>query len=610
MKSNLNEKQKEAVYLDFGPALILAGPGSGKTTVILERLKHLIYDLHISPKHILVITFTKSAALQMQNRAFKMLNDLSESPIFGTFHSFFYSILKNTYEFQNYSILTTKQKYQNLEKLLHIKYKKDKLSNNLLAQIIACISKSKNDIDVSEELIKFDFSKEIWIELCKNYDYFNREQKQMDYDDILLYAHKLLTDNSDLLHKLQKEIKYILVDEFQDVNKKQYELITMLAEKRGNIFVVGDDDQSIYCFRGARAENLFRFEADFPTTKKIILGKNYRCSKKIVKVSGALISHNEKRFQKELVAVKDMVGEVICRKFFNKNLEREFIVSTIKKLLYNDKEIAILCRTNSQLDYFGEILKSQEIKFFRYEKSTNFYQSSFVKPIIGYLMFASFIDRSRKTLLSFLNKPMRYIEREVFANWDLCKCDILQMKTGNESMDLSLCQLSETLDRIAKLPPKMAILYILKVVGYEEFVLRQCKSWQEVNKFYDTMKELSQRADTYENIRQWMKYIKWQEDMEVEKPKRETNFGVNLYLYTFHGAKGLEFDTVLIPHLNEGSIPYGKNLSKEQIEEERRMFYVALTRAKENLYLTCVENDTKKDTVSRFLNECKLTASK
>lgn len=610
MKSNLNEKQREAVYLDFGPAMILAGPGSGKTTVILERIKYLIYDLHISPKQILVITFTKAAAMEMQTRAAKVINNLSESPIFGTFHSYFYSVLKNTYEFQNYSILTTKQKYKNLEKLLSIKFQKDKLSNHLLGQIITCISKYKNGMDISEDIIQLEFSKEAWEELCECYDYFNREQNQMDYDDILLYAHKLLKNNKELLCSLQKQIKYILVDEFQDVNKKQYELVSMLAGKDGNLFVVGDDDQSIYRFRGAGEENLFRFETDFKSARKVILGRNYRCPKEIVHISEALISNNENRFQKELVAAKDLEGEILCKKFLNKDLEREFIVSKVQELLRSgeNKNIAILCRTNSQLDYFAELFRKKEIAFFRQEKGINFYQTPYIKPIIGYLMFASFTDRSRKVLLSFINKPMRYIERELFINWDLGSYNISQIETGNKQADYLLDRLNDMLKVIERLPPKMAIQYILKAVGYEEYVVGQCKSKTEIANFYEAMRELKERAATYENIRQWMKYIKWLEDTEMDNLRKVVDKKVNLY--TFHGAKGLEFNTVFIPHVNEGSIPYGKNLTKKQLEEERRMFYVALTRTIESLYLTCVENDTKKDTVSRFLKECKLTASK
>ncbi len=612
MKSNLNEKQKEAVYLDFGPALIMAGPGSGKTTVILERIKHLIYDLHISPKHILVITFTKAAALQMQTRAVKMINTLSESPIFGTFHSFFYSILKSSYEYQFFSILTEKQKYKNLERLLITKYQMHRISNNFIQEILICISKYKNDMNIEAEILKLGLNYEKFIELCNCYDYFNREQRKMDYDDIILYAYKLLTNHPGLLQKLQHEISHILVDEFQDINKQQYELIALLSGKRGHIFVVGDDDQSIYKFRGAGEENLLQFEKDFAPVQKVVLGSNYRCPKRVVQLSAILISHNEKRFEKALISEKKQEGTVVCEKFLHKEREKEYVVNMIKTLVGQgeNKKIAILCRTNSQLDILAECLKKNYVRFYKSEKGKNFYALPYIKPVVGYLMFACGMDRSRKVLFSFLNKPVRYIQRELFVNWDFGKKDLKEIKTENLAVASVVETLCKMLEIIRKLSPVMAVNYILKVIGYETYAKENCKTKEEVEKFYQTMEELKERAQMYETIEQWMEFVKWEENVDFSMQKVEDKGEEKVCLYTFHGAKGLEFETVFIPHLNEGSVPYGKNLTKEQLEEERRMFYVALTRTSENLYLTYVENDTKKDTVSRFLEECGLTASK
>lgn len=604
MKSNLNDKQKEAVYLGFGPAMIVAGPGSGKTTVILERIKYLIYELNISPKNLLVITFTKSAALEMKTRAANILKNSQESPFFGTFHSYFYSVLKRSYEYRNFSIMTTKQKYRNLENLLKRYYPKMRISNLFLQDVSVCISKAKNDMDISKELLGLGFTLEQFMDLQSSFDRFNKEQQLMDFDDIILYTLKLLKENTALLECLREEVKYILVDEFQDINKTQYELISLLAGEGGNLFVVGDDDQSIYKFRGAGEENLRRFEVDFCPVQKVVLNINYRCPKEVVDVSSSLIAHNEKRFMKELCSKKPAKGKVICKKFLSKDEERKFIVDEIKKI--EGGNIAVLCRTNSQLSVFAEMLRKENISFYMKEKAVKFYELPSIRPIIGYLMFAGGIDKSRKRVFSFLNRPMRYIERELFVNWETGERRLDKIESADMRMKQALIELGEILNRIRKMTPRIAVSYILKAVGYENFALEKCKTKEEVEKLRWAIEELKERAKMYDSIREWMEYVKWEENIEETDRIRTEVADNRVFLYTFHGAKGLEFDTVLIPHLNEGSVPYGKNLSGEEVEEERRMFYVALTRSAQNLYITFVENDTKKDVKSRFISECGL----
>lgn len=608
MQSNLNEKQKEAVELGLGPAMILAGPGSGKTTVLLHRIQYLIDELHISPKNILVITFTKAAAREMKDRAAKILNLKAECPFFGTFHSYFYSILKRSYEYRNYSIMTTKQKYNNMEALLKSEYPDMRISNNLLQEILSCFSKQKNNVECLKEMENLGFTKEQFQDLFEKYNYFNFEQKQMDYDDILILALKLLQNNTGVLQYLNNEIKYVLVDEFQDVNEVQYELLALITGKREKLFVVGDDDQSIYYFRGAREENFRRLATDYVKMQKVVLNINYRCPKEIVELSSKLISHNENRFQKQLISKKECKGDVRCRSFFSKEEERKYVVKNVKEFSgkNNGEAIAILCRTNSQLSYFAEMLKKEQVKFYMKEKPVNFYNSTYIKPIIGYLMFASGVDKSRKRLFSFMNRPMRFISRELFANWDEEKERFNDLDIRNKNV----LQLKEDLKRIGTMRPQMALSYILKGLGYEEFILSKCTFAEETEKFKSDIDELRERAVMYQNLREWMKYVKLEENMDEAEQKTEEDIDTKVFLYTFHGAKGLEFDNVFIPHLNEGSVPYGKKLSKEELEEERRMFYVAITRSAKTLSISFVENNTKKDTVSRFIKECAITVSK
>lgn len=609
MKSDLNEKQQKAVHLGSGPAMILAGPGSGKTTVILERIKYLIDERNILPKNILVITFTKAAALEMKNRAANILNQSNDSPFFGTIHSYFYSVLKHSYQYRNFSIITTKQKYRQLEHILKTYDSDMHISNRALQDFLSEISKLKNNVTISKDLQHMGFSYEQFRTFYEMYNQRNYEQKLMDYDDILLLSLKLLQNNEQILKVIQKEAQYILVDEFQDINKMQYELISLLAGKEGNLFVVGDDDQSIYRFRGAGEENLRRFERDFIAAQKIILDINYRCPSEIVKVSSKLIEHNPNRFRKDLKSGKAEKGDIICKKFKTKDEERQFIVKEIKSQKGYQKSIAILCRTNSQLAYFVELLKKENLNFYIKEKPVRLYESEFISPIIGYLMFATGIDKSRKRVFSFLNQPTRYIDRELFVNWSEKYRKLCSATDSDCHMKKALLKLDRILESLGTMKPEIAVTYILKVVGYEKFVLDHCRTTDNVKRFKEEIEELRERAKMYDSLKEWMEYVKWEEDTEYVETPNCGGKEREIFLYTFHASKGLEFDTVFIPHLNEGSVPYGKDITNEEMEEERRMLYVALTRSSEKLYVTFVESDTKKDTVSRFIKECAFTVS-
>lgn len=610
MKPRLNEKQKTAVTLGNGPALILAGPGSGKTTVILERVGHLIYHENILPEQILVITYTKAAALEMKERGRKKFQDLSEMPVFATFHSFFYSVLKRSYEYQHFSISTEQQRMSILEKLLHLHFKQFQISYHFLKDILSCISKYKNQIDILSDIEKLGFSEADFSFLVQTYSYFQKDQGWMDYDDILLFSYELLKKNRGLLLTLQKQFLHILVDEFQDVNRRQYELLYLLSGKKGNLFVVGDDDQSIYRFRGAGEENLRRFEQDFCVVQKVILDMNYRCPKRIVQVSKQFISHNQKRFEKDYECGKEQQGAILVKAFDNSLEETRFLIEKIRNIMDKGGEIAILTRTNRQLSFFAEMLKKEKIHFYQREKTKPFYENRYVKTIVGYLLFACKIDTSRKTLFTFLNKPVRFIKREAFLEWDEGNRELNQVIAETPSEKKSIECLDKMLKTLENLPPKMAVSYILKVAGFEEYVRENCKSVEEVKEFEDYINELMLRAGMYNNLKEWLSYIRWEERKVCHEVMEKNLENTKVYLYTFHASKGLEFEHVFLPNINDGIVPYGKKLSQDELEEERRMFYVALTRSSENLFITYVDSGTKKDTISPFIKECGLTVSK
>lgn len=618
MKTELNEKQKQAVCLGLGPAMILAGPGSGKTFVVLKRIEYLINNLHIPPEEILVITYTKAAAQEMKTRWINDFGTFRKNPIFATFHAYFYSVLKQIYPYRDYSIITDRQKEMILIKVFNVYYPDIKVSGFFAEDFYNCLSKEKNGILKEKDLESINFSKDKFLEVAQKVNRFCRELKLLDYDDILICTYQVLFNNETLLFNLKKKVKYILVDEFQDINPIQYKLMTLLAGEDKNLFVVGDDDQCIYRFRGAGEENLRNFQQDFCNANKIQLNINYRCPKIVLEVSKKLIAHNCKRFEKELLSAKSEKGNINCHCFLNKSAEHIYLVKKIREELEENKsqgkrkKVAVLCRTNREKNSLSYFFKKENIRCYEKQKKEFFYEKRFVKSLMGYLMFATGKDTGRRRLLTFLNAPMRGIGRECIEMWEDYGGRLSELPGLTKGEKEVFLKLEENMRVLRNLPPKAAVVYIQKVIKYDEYVRENCHSADEWAEAKENMENLKERAESYASLSDWMEDILWEEkgDTFCENDFKNEEKEADIYLYTFHGAKGLEFDTVFIPHLNEGNIPYGKDLTMEDMEEERRIFYVAMTRCKERLYISFTDNHTKKETVSRFIEESGLTVTK
>lgn len=414
MKSSFNKPQSEAITHGKGPALILAGPGSGKTLVITQRVKNLIEKQHIRPSNILVITFTKAAATQMKER-FTILMGEGRYPVtFGTFHAVFFSVLKNAYHYTAQNIIREEKKYQILYDIIHRMELEYEDEQEFMSGVLSEISLVKNEgIDLSHYYAK-NCAADIFRKIYQQYEAGKQRAGLIDFDDMLVYTYELFRERKDILALWQKQYPYILIDEFQDINKLQFEIVKMMALPHNNLFVVGDDDQSIYRFRGSKPELMLGFTKSYPDTKKILLDTNYRSDREIIKAAGKLIAHNSERFSKKIMAQSAQPGEVEFAIYKNQWAENEAVIADIKRQVQRGvpyQEIAILFRTNIQPRMLMRQLMNHNIPFIAKDKIPNLYEHWIARDIFTYIRIAQG-SRERKDFLKIINRPKRYIGRE------------------------------------------------------------------------------------------------------------------------------------------------------------------------------------------------------
>lgn len=603
--SELNDAQREAVTWEGGPLLVLAGPGSGKTFTIVKRISYLLQK-GIPPEQILVITFTKEAAVSMQHRFQK--NSQGFSPVnFGTFHSVFYHILKESHFIQGKHLLHQNEKIKLMLSVLRknqevTKEQTDSVDNLREDAIIflSAISYYKNTFQQNETLSKIPIHrKDKFWKIFREYERCVEACGGMDYDDILFQCKTLLTQNRITREKWQKRFHYILIDEFQDINPVQYEIIRLLAPPPHPVFAVGDDDQSVYGFRGSSPDCLKRFEEEYKACR-ICLDVNYRSGQRIIDMSLSVMGEGKNRYVKQLKSGRtDLpMSTVTVRGFSGKDSEQTYLAEQLEKLRLSQKKAAVLFRTNSAMQSFAALLQHKNIPYRMKEQSISIYEHFIVKDVMAYLLLASG-QNNREYFLRIMNKPCRYISREA--------------QLTEENLSKGVRMLKKQLECMKNFSPALAVSYVLKAIGYERY-LRQLSAgkpekWQE----WEQITEWLQRdAGNYFSVQDWQE-AQWlyQEKMEQEGKrnhyvrntgkKQEEDFYVQLM--TVHASKGLEFEAVYIPDCNEGIFPYGRMPDTERVEEERRIFYVAMTRAKESLellYLTGTEKSPRLP--SRFLN--------
>ncbi len=601
----LSSSQKEAVCHGKGPCLTLAGPGSGKTLCLTRRICHLITEEGASPEKILVITFTKAAAMEMKER-FDSLMGEGAPVVFGTFHSVFYHILRQETRFRGYQLVDGKKKRQIIKESA-FQCKVTLEDDEELEALEREISFTKNMMMPPKQYVAQSYFKEQFIDLYEHYEARKEAYRLLDFDDLLLKTYLLLKEDDAVLRKWQSRFSYLLIDEIQDVNRLQYEIMQLLALPENNLFVVGDDDQSIYGFRGANPSIMFAFENEYPRCRKIVLGENYRCAKAIVEASVRLISHNNKRFDKKIESRNQNEGKVVTTVFEDEMAEVGGICDGIeaqweKGIPYQN--IAVLFRNHNQGQGLAEELKQREIPFYLKERIPNSYQNAIVLDMISYLRLGSG-TLWRRDLFRIMNRPNRYLSRaSVEREWttfDAWKRFYKEQPWIYDRIE----QLERDISFMKHLSAVGAITYIRKKIGYDVYLKERAKDEEELKQCYgalDVLLALAREEKTIGGLlEKWEERSRWIEKLNSTK-QTQNKEGVGLY--TLHSSKGLEFSAVFIMGCNEGVIPSPKAESVAQIEEERRLFYVGMTRAKHNLFLSYTKKRMGNPMhPSRFLSE-------
>lgn len=601
-----SRSQSEAIRHKDGPALILAGPGSGKTAVITERTSRLITEHGVDPSQILVITFTRAAAKEMQERFIRRMG--KNYPVtFGTFHAVFFTVLKYAYHFHAGNIIKEDVKYQYMREIVtHMGLEYDDEAE-FLSSIFGEISMVKNAGIPLDNYYSASLPEHVFRKIYHAYDEKLRRSRLLDFDDMLVYTYELFSERKDILSAWQKKYRYILIDEFQDINKLQFDIMKMLALPENNLFVVGDDDQSIYRFRGAKPELMLHFDRDYPDAKKIVLKENYRSTADIVNASLRLIGHNKERFTKEIHAAKNSDVPVEFTLYEDQRQENQKIIGEILEYVRNGGEysdIAILFRTNTQPRLLMEQLMDYNIPFITRDNIPNLYEHWVAKDIFAYIYMAQG-SRTRKNFLQIMNRPKRYISRENVDEDEIAFEVLLDIYRDKPWIAERIEKLEYDLKVIGRITPFAAVNYIRQSVGYDDFC-REYADYRRISEeeLFEKLDELQEGAKGYHDFDEWFTHIEeYTKELKRQSEKQRENKN-GILLATLHSAKGLEFGKVYIVDVNEGIMPYKKAVLEVDVEEERRMFYVGITRAREKLRLCSVKKINNHETeISRFIRE-------
>lgn len=609
ISAEFNTEQKRAVTHGDGPAMVLAGPGSGKTLVITYRVKWLIEEHGVNPQNILVITFTRAAAMEMKRRFLSITDSADETPVmFGTFHSVFFMILRYAYRYRAANIVGEDVKRSFIKEIIDELELEIEDENDFLSGLLSEISYVKGELINPSMYHSSNCADELFTKIYNGYEKRLRANRLLDFDDMLVFSYELLKEREDILHLWQQRFSYILIDEFQDINRVQYEIVKLLAGDRKNIFIVGDDDQSIYRFRGARPEIMLGFEKDYPGTVRIELGINYRCSREIVESAARLISHNTKRFKKELRAARGSKVPVVCRQFTTVAEECSDIINGIrfyrnKGIDYND--MAVIFRTNTQPRLLVGRLMEYNIPFKMRDLLPNIFEHWIAKNIISYLRLASG-ERDRSLFLQVMNRPKRYISRKMLQEAEVDLKELKRQCFGKRWLFEKVDKLEMDLLLLKKMEPFEAIEYIRRGIDYEDYLTEYAR-FRRMNPedLFEILDQIQETARNCHSTEEWFQYIEeYGQELkkQIEAGRREEKDGVTLT--TMHSSKGLEYEVVFVMDLIEGTSPHKKAVKDADLEEERRLVYVALTRARTYLFLCSVKEMFQKEVkISRYIRE-------
>ncbi len=621
-KNSVNKAQYRAITHGAGAMLVLAGPGSGKTFVVTRRIKYLIEQHHVKQEDILVITFTKAAAEEMQERFLRLNEGMCYPVCFGTFHSVFFQILRHTYRFTAQNIIRENDKYRLLAQILRelpdeiLGQTQIDYSTETLQNLLSEISTVKNNGVTPQEVRSATVPQAVFERIFQMYKQEMNRHKLIDFDDMVLLCRNLLIERPDTLKLWQQRFQYILVDEFQDICPLQYEVVRLLAKPQDNLFIVGDDDQSIYGFRGSRPEIMLNFTKEYPKAERVLLDVNYRSRQGIVDTAARLISHNKMRFDKAVRAQNEQNDGVKIYSFQSKSKQAESIALLIKQYIalpdtkYSD--IAILYRTNNHTVYTADRLMREGIPFTMKEKPKNIYESPVAKDLIAYMRYALYEDR-QEDFLRIMNKPVRYIKRSTVPRGAFKMRELIDNNHATGYVVQHILEFYDELHFIKSLNPFSAVNFIRKGVGngtgYDAYLKKQAaEKGKDVSQELEELDELMRLSREFETIELWLEHIEnydaiLYEIAQQENRLKKTNTDA-VSMVTMHASKGLEWDVVILPDVNEGVIPHKKAVTDAELEEERRMFYVAMTRAKEHLFIFYIQEKEAGNLLpSRFLDE-------
>ena len=602
-----NEAQTQAIQHTDGPCLVLAGPGSGKTLTIVNRVKYLIEKQKVRPEEILVVTFTRFAAAEMKSRLCLVMGKRDLPVTVGTFHGIYYGILKWAYRMNQENILSETEKYQILRGVINKERMEIFDEEDFIQDIAAEIGKVKNNRIPLEEFVSEKCSADAFRNIYRNYEQHRKELKKIDFDDMLVLCYELFRSRPDVLAQWQKKFRYVLIDEFQDINRIQYDVIRMLAQPENNLFVVGDDDQAIYGFRGADSELMLGFGKDFPNAKQILLGMNYRSTANIVQNSLKLIENNVERYSKKLEANREGGSCLHIQEVKDPVEEAEYVLEEIQKCKENgikEEEIAILFRVHTDARAVVEAMVERKIPFQMKEHLPNIYEHFIAKDIMAYFRLATG-KRRRQDFLQVMNRPKRYLGRDSVSGSQVSFEDMRKFYCDKDWMIDRIDQFEWDVKMLMKMAPYAAIQYLKKKIGYDEF-LREYATTKNMKAadLREVLSEIEEAAKPFQTMEEWFVHVEeYTEALKKKEQQKEQN-QEGVRLMTLHASKGLEFHTVFLIEANEGRIPYQKAEKEQNVEEERRLFYVGMTRAKDVLKITYVKiKNGKEISPSRFVEE-------
>lgn len=630
-----NEQQQKAIQWNTGPALILAGPGSGKTFTTVERVRYLIEVHRVDPSNILVITFTKAAARQMRERFFARMEGKFHPVSFGTFHAVFFSILRTSHHYELNSVLTEKEKKE------YLRMAQNEIPGEFPPQegweegVLSEISYLKNAGFFPPGFHSSYLEDAAFRRLFLNFQKLLRDMGKLDLDDFAAAVRHLFLTSPQTLAAWQRKFSYILVDEFQDINGIQYEVVKMLAGDKKNLFVVGDDDQAIYGFRGSDPSIMGRFLLDYPEALQIALSVNYRSSEGIVDTAGKLIGKNQKRLFKKMTAGKaknDAEGSAAIKKaeahgpfpaypviwqplskdgsvqaggFSDRRKQAKALALMIGAYLAEGrgKWIAAIYRTNADAVLLAEELGKAKIAFSMKEREKSPYAHAVCRDLMSYLRFAK-AGHERSDFFQIMNKPCRYLSRKAIPEGMVSFPALLLAYRDRPYMCQIILKMQADIGRMAGMDLYAAVNFARRGMGYDAY-LQQAFNGEQYREALGMAGFFQDSAKEFETVEQMEAHIGRYEQILKEASGKEEKEERNVTLMTMHGAKGLEFDIVFLPDCNEGIVPHKKSMEGKQLEEERRLFYVGMTRAKERLYLSWVEGSREEPGfASRFLEEC------